>query len=276
MKPDLVLASVRGYSWEQIRPYVISLERTGCTAQKVMIVDQVSTEAKIELQARAWNVREYIFPAGTMEDFITHHQFIPVVDFLAKTKNDFRYIIKTDVRDIVFQSDPFVWLAKHNHELVAAHESWRVRDEQYVSGAWRASSYPPGAVSWLLNEQTINSGELAGTPKIMARLWADVLALARPGSNDQSTVNYLLRTPAYKGKFVISPLDDGWAVCCAPFRTEQFRSEIDFNPALFTDTIPVFDKAAGMVYTTTGVPFCIVHMYDRDPEWTKIMQEKYR
>ena len=31
----------------------------------------------------------------------------------------------------------------------------------------------------------------------------------------------------------------------------------------------------GIVYTSKGKPFAIVHQYDRVPEWKKIVDEKY-
>jgi hypothetical protein len=46
----------------------------------------------------------------------------------------------------------------------------------------------------------------------------------------------------------------------------------NFRPNLL-EPEPVFKD--GIVYTSTGSPFVIVHQYDRVPEWKKFVQEKY-
>jgi hypothetical protein len=46
-----------------------------------------------------------------------------------------------------------------------------------------------------------------------------------------------------------------------------------FRPNLLEDE-PMF--VDGTVLTSTGKPFCIVHQYDRVPEWKQYVMEKYK
>jgi hypothetical protein len=62
----------------------------------------------------------------------------------------------------------------------------------------------------------------------------------------------------------------GWA-CQAG--TVADPTKIDsFRPNLL-EPEPVFKD--GIVQTYKGEPFCIVHQYDRVPEWKKFIKEKY-
>jgi hypothetical protein len=82
--------------------------------------------------------------------------------------------------------------------------------------------------------------------------------------------NVLIQTQPFKQVTMFAPQSLGWAcqagVCVDPSKIEGFR------PFLL-ETEPVFNN--GVVQTADGKTFCIVHQYDRVPEWKKFVQEKY-
>jgi hypothetical protein len=91
------------------------------------------------------------------------------------------------------------------------------------------------------------------------------------GGPDQAALNVLLNTVSYKNITNFATSESGYA---AQLGTTADPSKIDqFRPFLLEPT-PIFED--GIVKTSTGKPFAIVHQYDRVPEWRDIIEKKYR
>jgi hypothetical protein len=90
------------------------------------------------------------------------------------------------------------------------------------------------------------------------------------GGPDQAALNVLLNLKAYKDITNFAKSEDGYAAqlgtTADPRRIEQDRQFL-----LGPEPKMVGDE----VCTSTGIPFAIVHQYDRVPEWKKIIEAKY-
>ncbi len=87
---------------------------------------------------------------------------------------------------------------------------------------------------------------------------------------DQSTFNFLISMSPYLETSVYSKSEYGWA---AQLGTTADPSKIDqFKPFLLEPS-PVMKD--GEVTTSKGIPFTIVHQYDRVPEWRSVIEAKY-
>jgi hypothetical protein len=98
-----------------------------------------------------------------------------------------------------------------------------------------------------------------------------VMSVNRPISIvDQSTFNFMISQEPYKSTSKYMRSESGWA---AQLGTTADPSKIDqFRPLLLEAEPKLVDD---QVTTSTGIPFTIVHQYDRVPEWRKILEEKY-
>jgi hypothetical protein len=112
---DLVIGAITGYKWDQIRYWVNSLDRSGFSGYKVVICYNVDYATLRELQAR--NYITLVFTNDEANQRVTYpnKDFAIVVDrFLhyylmvgnEANRNAVRYIIATDVRDVIFQQNP--------------------------------------------------------------------------------------------------------------------------------------------------------------------------
>ncbi len=115
---DMVIGFITGYSFDKIEPWVNSLDRSGFTGTKAMICYNISYDVADELAKRGYTV--FGFKRNDAEKRLEYKQdFSIMVDrflhlwyLLKKSRGQYRYIITTDVKDVVFQSNPSVWLEK--------------------------------------------------------------------------------------------------------------------------------------------------------------------
>jgi hypothetical protein len=125
------------------------------------------------------------------------------------------------------------------------------------------------------HENTIyNVGVLCGTAEYIKDLALNIFisAINRPiPIVDQSVFNFLVQTQPYKDVVLFTDHDDGF-ICHAGTTADPSKIE-DFRPHLL-ESEPVFED--GIVKTSKGKPYYIVHQYDRVPEWKTFVEEKYK
>jgi hypothetical protein len=126
----------------------------------------------------------------------------------------------------------------------------------------------------IFKDNTIyNVGVLGGGAEYMKDLVFNIFtnAINRPiPVCDQAVFNVLINTQPYKDKIFLAQNKHAWA-CQAgtmvdPSKIAQFR------PYLLEEE-PIFDN--GVVWTADREMYCIVHQYDRVPEWKKFVEQKY-
>ena len=136
---DMVIGSITGYDFDKIRPWVNSLDRSGFTGTKAMLCYNISYATAQELSDRGYHLFAFNRNDKT-ESFEYHRDFSIVVErflhlwhFLKPLKGQHRYIITTDVKDVIFQSNPSDWLEKNmkDKKINVASESIRYEDEEW-------------------------------------------------------------------------------------------------------------------------------------------------
>ena len=272
---DLVLGVVQNYDWPQLRAYAVSLTRSGFSGTKLLFVNNISTPARLHLTQLGFTLIDFF--CDDRDGFIIRGRFKPVVEFLKEKYHVFRYIIWTDVRDVVFQTNPSTWLEEHlsPHKLLGAKECWKIKDEGF-NNRW-ARETAPEAYEGLREEDACCGGTLAGDAMWMTMILDKIYKIVsdNPQANDQGALNYLLRTPTFKEVTRVPRMEEGFAVMAAAFHTPTFNSYVDASIPL-TDDAPLFDKENGIILApNSNIPFSIVHQYDRDKEWIPIIEEKY-
>ena len=205
--------------------------------------------------------------------YVQIERFYIIYKYLLQS-SPYDYVLVTDVRDIVFQSDPVEWLRENlgDKMLVAGGESIRYCDEPWNQKNM-IETYGPNIYDLFKECEVYNVGTLGGTGKAIKDLALNIYTASinrQIPIVDQSTFNVLIQSAPYKDIVKFARLSDGWA-CQAgatadPDKIDQFRAHL-------IDREPVFDK--GVVKTADGRVFPIVHQYDRVPAWKKFFLEKY-
>src|SRR5256885_12437893 len=136
-KPNLVLGAVRGYSFDKLRPFVTSLKRTEFKGDLVLLWDHLSDDTLVSLRdhgvksvyfeywgngpgnsrSRFWPILApmvRMFRGSSVARQILKRvlplqcaRFLAYYDFLSVHRSEYGSVLITDVRDVLFQSDPF-------------------------------------------------------------------------------------------------------------------------------------------------------------------------
>lgn len=279
---DLVISAISIYDFDKIKHWVNSLERTGYTGRKAMIVFNVLDETIEKLHEHGFEIFlvanqrnkdnngfHFMDNFGYQVPTLRHYFYWKFL----KDLKDIRYVISTDV-DIVFQSNPSDWLTKNmrDKKLNYGGEGLKYKDEPWGYDNI-AQCFGPDVRDHMAETQIYNAGSMAGEFKTFVD-YSLTLALMIEGTRnpvpDQAAVNVLLSTEPYKSITNFNSGDSNWACQCGtmvdPSKMDQFRPNLLCNEPIFED---------GYVYNSVGERYVMVHQYNRVPEWKKILEEKY-
>ena len=274
---DLIIGASTNYDWSKLKYWINSINQSGFEGEKVLILmncdaDTVKKVIDSGFKIIAFNQDE----SGnlTHQSSIPIHveRFIHIYNHLSKL--DYRYVITTDVKDVIFQKNPIDYIENviGDKDLIFASESMLYADEPWGNQNLLETYGPFIHEKFKVNE-IYNVGVLAGRAEQMKDLAMNIFGatLGKPiPICDQSTFNFLISTHPYKKSSHYLNSEDAWA---AQLGTTVDPSKIDqFGPLLLE---PSPKMEGDMVVTSEGEPFTIVHQYDRVPEWKKIVEAKY-
>lgn len=193
--------------------------------------------------------------------------------WLSLQDHDYRFLVTTDVRDVMFQSNPFTWLSNHlgSKQIVAPSEGI-----QYKNEPWNRDrllmSHGPWAVNLLKDKEVYNIGTIGGRFDFMRDFFL-TLYYSTEGKSypaDQTGFNVLIQT-ALKDVTLFADHDSGWCCQCGvtkdPQKLPGYRPHLLCKEPVKTDELIRPDEDA-LAYT-------MVHQYDRVPEWEKVINDKY-
>ena len=189
--------------------------------------------------------------------------------------NLYRYVITTDVKDVIFQKNPSEWLEQNlskEERLVFSSESMKYKDEPWGRENL-TQCYGQGIYEDFKNNTIFNVGVLAGRGYAMRDLTLQLFlnCINRPiPIVDQAVFNVMISRHPYLDSSMYTVSEDGWA---CQLGTTADPSKIDsFRPFLLE---PSPKMEGDKVLTSTGKEYIIVHQYDRVPEWKKVIEAKY-
>jgi hypothetical protein len=275
---DLIVGCATNYDWSKLKYWVNSINRSGFEGDKVLILMNCDKDTVKKISDSGFSIIAFNQDSNgnlTYESSMMVHveRFFHIYQLLKD--NLYRYVITTDVKDVVFQQNPSVWLENNftdNDDLVFSSESMKYKDEpwgnQNLMETFGLQIYED------FKKNTIfNVGVLAGRGYAMKDLMMNIFAscMHRPIKIcDQSTFNFLISQHPYLKTSKYTKSEDGWAcqlgTTADPSKIEQFR------PFLLEPSPKMVDNK---VVTSTGIEYTIVHQYDRVPEWKKVIEAKY-
>ena len=275
---DCVIGCSTNYDWAKLKYWINSINESGFTGDKVMILMNCDKETANKVSKAGFDI--IAFGQDAEDNLVYNSNMMVHVErfyhIYQHLKNkDYRYVITTDVKDVIFQKNPSVWLENtftDKEDLIFSSESMRYKDEPWGDQNLR-ETFGPQIYEDFKNNTIFNVGVLAGRGYAMKDLMMNIFAscLGRPIKIcDQSTFNFLISRHPYLKSSIYSKSEDGWAcqlgTTADPSKIEQFR------PFLLE---PSPKMEGDKVLTSEGIEYTIVHQYDRVPEWKKVIEEKY-
>jgi hypothetical protein len=273
-KKDLIIGAFKNYNYEQVKPWIESINECGFKGDKVLIAIDASPETIDKITKAGFTA----ISAQSMSGAMFHmERFIHIYDYLKKHMDEYRFVVSTDVRDVIFQLDPMEYLShvladNSVYDLVAVSECIRIKDEH-----WNRDNilkcFGPYFYEQIKDYEVLNVGTLAGRAHLICDLCGMLYQLSLNRADwvaDQAAYNVLMGWSPYIDLTYITGLNDGF--CCNLHVTNKPVEKDHFAPFI-TEKPPEFN---GQVYCVeTGEPYYIVHQYDRDPALKKFYHDKY-
>lgn len=272
---DLIIGAFSNYNdYNVLKPWVQSIKDTGFQGDIVLIAVNAGKEIVQTLQTEGVIVKSYQSSGNILIHML---RFLYIYDYLKNNYKEYRYVISTDVRDVIFQHDPFSFLniivsAGNPTKIVAVSEAIKIKDEK-----WNRENIDKNFGEYFrkdIDENPVyNVGLLAGRSDYIKDLCFHLyqMSLNRPDwVADQAAYNILLGFKPWKNIAYECTLAHGWAVNAhVTNKPDQLE---EFGPYLL-EKRPYMED--GVVKNSFGMPFAIVHQYDRVPEWTEEIHKKY-
>ena len=264
---DCIIGGCYGYTYDQIKFWINSINRSGFQGDRVLILFDSPDELVQKVQEQGFTVVR-----AQQDPNIAPHvmRFIAIYDFLSQREYD--RVVTTDVRDVIFQYDPIKWLHDHafDHKIVCGSEGLYYRDEPWGNQNLY-ETFGPYIYEKFKNNVIFNVGVLAGDAEYVRDLVLSISvnSLNRPIKIcDQAVFNFLIQNKIYEEQTFFARSTDRWATHLGTFADPSKMHH--FGPRLLEQG-PEFD---GTKVNINGHPFCIVHQYDRTP-WKQAIEEIY-
>jgi hypothetical protein len=282
---DLIITTIsQNYKWEEIRNWACSLKRTGYDGDILILAYNFDNPNHNHIRMlQLLGIENILIPRIDMHgneigtNFVWHsgmvnmqnaHSLVHNVrlfhlwQYLKECQTQYRYVINTDSRDVVFQTNPTDWLTKNckkpilvpSEGIAYANQPWN-KDNLIKNFGMYVYVYA------LQNEEVCNVGTFACNGKLMGDLCLTMYLMSiGVGHCDQPSFNILTRG-LLKDDCQVVDFKGSWAL--------QIGAKINQIP----DISYIKDN---IIYCKNNdEPYCIVHQYDRVEELNRMINQKY-
>ena len=287
---DLLIGAVDLYDWSKINNWAKSIRATGFDGDVVLLTYRLTNEAEVVAKATELNITLIKCEHDSFGRPLVHNQMnrdtichqmrlFHIWQYLTQTDEQYRFVVTTDVRDVIFQSNPFTYLDKISDVhydvqpyIVAASENILYSDE-----AWNFDNllqgYGPYIAQHAKNRkyEVFNVGTLGGKSGAMADLCLLLYTMGqgRYIPNDQSSFGIVVNE-GYMHDVWSMKMSQGWAFQCGS-TIEPGRVVPQIEP--IKDIYKL--RSDGIVTLTNDTPYVILHQYDRVPELAQLVEARY-
>ena len=254
MMMNLILGTAVGYEIAALQPFVSSLTQSNYKGKIVLFVDDVNNDTAQYLCKEQIEIIPFE-PTGLpiyIQRFFLYKSFL-------EQKDDIGQVMLTDVRDVIFQDNPFSICGTNNLHCFEEDSSVPLL-KCPINTAWILQAYGIQGLDAIGDNSIICAGVTIGSYKnicqYLEKLCKELLKLPHIWGIDQAAHNFLIRSGIIINKRVYAN-ESGPVYTLAYVKPENIK--INENGFLINDA---------------GVP-CVVHQYDRHPFLEKILREKY-
>lgn len=287
MAKDLIIGAAVNYKWDDLKYWVKSIKKTGFDGDIVLVGTNLKKETIDKLREEDVLLNLY----GTRQengDIVAPNNNAPHVErffyiweYLKSTKEDYRFVITTDTRDVIFQKNPSTWLEDNLiiHSVVCGSEGMRYKNEPWGNQNLK-DAFGPYFHSLLQNNYIYNVGAFAGEFFYIKGLLSFIfhMSVNRPiRIVDQAVFNMILNTEPWTLDTYFTTMEDDWTthlgttIEAVKAGSGDLGQMLGNNPTnllkyqlAYEDVQPVLGED-GIVTNPKGVPYTIVHQYDRIP-----------
>lgn len=295
MDKDLIIGGASNYTWDHLKYWVNSIKKTGFKGDIVLVATNMSKQTIEKLAEESVMVYAY----GKQDEngnIVNQSQNAPHVerflfiwDFMRKVEDQYRYVVVTDTRDVIFQKDPIEFLKSNlsANSIVASSEGLAYQDEPWGSKNLK-ETFGPLVYDQFKEKMIYNVGTIAGYFEEVRDLLLQIFyqSVNRPiPIVDQAVYNFLINLYPFKGETFRANNRDDWAIQLGTTEAAILAGAGDIghlvrqNPQMidgyrnaYKDIQPVIEND---LVTNGETPYCIVHQWDRVPAIKEIVEKTY-
>jgi hypothetical protein len=260
-----IIGCITKYGVDDIKPYVESIKKSRFNGEKLMLVYDVSQEVINYLNDNGWLIVE-----SELQEHIILQRFRDMYALLYQYKTDI--IIWTDVKDVIFQKDPTVWLEKYMKKNILAFSECVIMKNEPWACVNSGTTFPMEWEFGMKNQISYCAGTIVGKGDAMRDLFIEIYRWSKTTANpqqlsDQAAFNILIRLEHFKSSVQFVNQNEGFAT---QLGVVFMRDENQ----LITEERPIYKD--GYFYTADGELFSIVHQYDRNEIIKNEIKNKYK
>jgi hypothetical protein len=250
---DLIISASTRYTKKELHNYVESINQSGFEGDKIMAVFDITKETIDWLKENGWEVYQ-----SQLQGHIHMHRLITIYSILRQLDREYRYMITTDVRDVVFQKNPSEYLENNLKKNILVS----TENVTYENEPWGTKNilegYGQSYLDIFKQKLSCNVGVLAGKYSYLLDLLLINYLVSQSGNTehytDQSSFNFIIHNNNLKDSVQIEGLETNWALQMGTLN----------NPNLIGKQIHSLDD------------YVIVHQYDRDQKINQTIENRYQ
>lgn len=263
----LVMGLAAHYGAAELAPFVLSLRQSGYAGDVALLTYGCSTDTAEFL--RDHRVRMIPFTGlAAMPMSMNSARMFRYLDWFielflnAPAEIDYDRVLLTDIRDVVFQGDPFA--RAPDGRVLFFLESDRTIGDCAINGDWMTRAYGPAVTRELAKQPVSCAGTVMGTPdglmEYLAHMVRDIVAVPphhRFSGVDQAIHNHILARGLIDGAVAVAN--------CGAVMTVPSTTPTGINL-----------QDSGVITNPDGSISELVHQYDRDPAVLAAVTARYR
>ena len=247
---NLVLGAIYGYDWDKIEHFVVSLRKHYDGKVAFIIDQQVEDNTKLKNQLAYFNIDTYLYNVKLNSNHEIQNNRFELYSNIIEKYTEVDKVFITDVRDVLFQSDPFRYVMTTDLEFYAEPALFK---ECKCNSWWIQTMCGEQVFQEMANEYIICCGTIMGTREgllgylqVFREEFERMKAAGRVfiGGEDTVTHNRLIYTNRIPYSVKIVHNGDGAVSTMDHQKTFTFDSE-------------------GRYINNDGTPTPIIHQWDR-------------
>ncbi|MBP2626001.1 MAG: hypothetical protein H6Q68_712 [Firmicutes bacterium] len=248
------------YDWKIIEPFFVSLHKTSFAGDLVVFVSNVHEDVIQKMQE--YGAITIAFSQTGLENIISpnDYRFYLYDQYLMNSQNKYRFVMLTDIRDVVFQDTPFLSFLPQDSISVAVESQTIKIKEQIHNSRWMLTKFGPYIYSLISQNNILCCGTTIGPVRLIREYIKKMIyCIFYEGyyqDVDQAVHNVLL----YTGE--VAPVQ------C-----------FDNNSGLFL-TVGISQECSidsnKKILTLDGKISAVIHQYDRHKNLVDLVDSMYR
>ena len=259
MKRNLIMGVSKGYGWWEVEPFVTSWKLNASDAELVLFVDDTSDWTRQVISSSGGGAVHLVaIPEQFRDRQVVNIRWSIYKNFLEQHIGEYEQVLLTDVRDVIFQDDPFEYHRHYKNYFCFATEGNTIGGSE-VNTAWVKNFLGEAVFEAIKNRTIICAGTFLASSdalQIFLKEMEDAVSRNYSWGADQANANWLI----YSGRLAIENI---------------FESNVEHGTILTLAWGNAGTVGDRIVNRSREIP-AVVHMYTNYHDLINLVNRLYR